>query len=259
MTDVRAEFEAHWHAGDATGVSAAKLTEAGEFLEPLSREPVPVNLARVLDVGCGDGVHAHVLATRNGGVRYCGADLSMRALRAAAQHAAAPFTFQQADVRHLPYGDRVFDVVFSYGVIGYTGAAQQVLDEMVRVCRPGGTIGVWVYPEGTGLGAMLFRATRRFCRLVGPRLSRPVIWLVALLLPVLPVRSGITIFNSTWRQCLEVVEVNLLPTHLDFYSEQDVLGWFESRNIEVIFVDRRRPVAVWGRREARNDQRFAGE
>ena len=184
----------------------------------------------------------------------------MRALRAAAQQtrpAGAPFTFQQADVRCLPYRDGAFDVVFSYGVIGYTSAAQEVLDEMVRVCRPGGIIGVWVYPAGTGLGAALFSATRRFCRLLGPTLSRPIVWLVAALLPVLPARSGVTPFNSTWRQCVEVVEVNLLPTHLDFYSEQDVLGWFRSRNIAVTLVDRRRPVAVWGCRVPRTDHGVA--
>ena len=51
------------------------------------------------------------------------------------------------------------------------------------------------------------------------------------LLPVLPVRSGVNLFNSTWRQCAEVVEVNLLPSVLDFYGADEVGSWFRRRGL----------------------------
>ena len=58
-------------------------------------------------------------------------------------------TWGTADAEALPFADGDFDVVLSAIGIMFAPHHQQAADELVRVCRPGGTIGVlsWT-PEG---------------------------------------------------------------------------------------------------------------
>lgn len=247
-----ATFEAHWQTHKAPEISTSKLAEARAFLGPLRRrmqqatEPM-----RVLDMGCGDGVHAAVLSEEGlGQHRYYGVDLSVNAVRLARSRmrtrGSTVTDFQAGNALSLPYRSGVFDAVFSYGVIAYTGKPEMALDEMVRVCKPTGLVGVWVYPKAGGLAGALFGLTRALCRRLGRRGAKMIVHAIVPFLPVLPVRSGVNLFNSTWPQCVEVIEVNLLPEVLEFYSAEDVLSWFSDRAITVDFVDSERPVAVWG-------------
>ncbi len=61
----------------------------------------------------------------------------------------------EADAQALPFGDGEFDVVTSsFGAI-FAPDHQKVADELLRVCRPGGTIGMTTFPP-VGLGADIF-------------------------------------------------------------------------------------------------------
>ena len=61
----------------------------------------------------------------------------------------------QADAEHLPFDDASFDVVMSSIGVMFAPHHQDAADELVRVCRPGGTIGLlsWT-PEGMIGGAV---------------------------------------------------------------------------------------------------------
>ncbi|MBI5952677.1 MAG: class I SAM-dependent methyltransferase [Chloroflexi bacterium] len=247
----RSEFEEHWQTNVLPEIGVSKLTEARSFLQiafkQIEKSKRPV---RILDVGCGDGVHTAVLAQAEvGPFTYSGMDVSLEAARLASKrpkmHSEHMFNFQTGDALLLPYCSNTFDVVFSYGVIAYTGSPEDAIDEMVRVCRPGGLLGIWLYPKMEGIVGSLFEFTRFLCRRLGRRWSKIIIYPIVLMLPVLPVRSGINLSNSTWQQCIEVVEINLLPEELGFYTLKDVLGWFSKRNLDVRFIDKERPIAVW--------------
>jgi ubiquinone/menaquinone biosynthesis C-methylase UbiE len=69
----------------------------------------------------------------------------------------------EADAESLPFEDESFDVVMSAIGVIFAPHHQDAADELVRVCRPGGTIGLlsWT-PEGM-LGA-LFRMMKRLRR-----------------------------------------------------------------------------------------------
>lgn len=93
----------------------------------------------VLDVGCGTGRHCRALGTT--GVRCVGVDLSHGLLTAAAARGAGDWI--QGDARRLPVRDGCADVVLSLcqGGFGITpGGDRQVLAEMVRALRPGGSL-----------------------------------------------------------------------------------------------------------------------
>ena len=105
---------------------------------------------RVLDVAAGTGSSA-IPATRRG-AEVIATDLTPELLdvaRAAADGEGLQLTFQTADAEALPYADGEFDTVISSIGVMFAPHHQEAADELVRVCRPGGTIGVlsWT-PEG---------------------------------------------------------------------------------------------------------------
>ena len=105
---------------------------------------------RVLDVAAGTGTSALPAARR--GAEVTATDLTPELLdvgRAAAAAEGLELTWQTADAEALPYADAEFDVVLSAIGVMFAPHHQQAADELVRVCRPGGTIGVlsWT-PEG---------------------------------------------------------------------------------------------------------------
>ena len=105
---------------------------------------------KVLDVATGSGNTALSAARRN--CEAVGIDYVPGLIERARERAAAerlPARFEVGDCESIPFADGSFDVVLS--VYGSIFAPQQELaaTELLRVCRPGGTIGManWT-PEG---------------------------------------------------------------------------------------------------------------
>jgi SAM-dependent methyltransferase len=97
-----------------------------------------LRLGDVLDVGCGDGTVASVLAP------YCRTltciDSDERAVQAASDRLAtqAHARVQAADVHALPFQDESFDDVLLFHTLTYAERPANALAECARVLRPGG-------------------------------------------------------------------------------------------------------------------------
>jgi Methyltransferase domain len=105
---------------------------------------------RVLDVAAGAGNAA--LAAADAGADVVAADLTpelFAAGRAAAAERGVEVTWREADAEALPFADAAFDVVMPCVGVMFAPHHQQAADELVRVCRPGATIGLlnWT-PDG---------------------------------------------------------------------------------------------------------------
>ena len=98
----------------------------------------------------------------------------MRAV-AARRPRGSTLEWVEADAEHLPFKDESFDVVMSSIGAMFAPHHQEVADELVRVCRPGGTIGLlsWT-PEGM-IGA-LFRMMGPFAPAPPPGAQPPPLW-----------------------------------------------------------------------------------
>ena len=103
-----------------------------ELLAPFS------GAERALDVGCGTGALAYVLAEHVGEV--VGVDEREAYLEAARRNAPPRCTFAVADATALPfpYGD--FDLVGCARVLHHVRRPELVVSELARVTRPGGRI-----------------------------------------------------------------------------------------------------------------------
>lgn len=102
--------------------------------------------ARVLDVPCGQGRHAHLLA--EAGFRVDGVDLSPQLLARARERGTGPtLRYRRADMRRLPAQwtrrfDAVLNLFTSFGFFREPADDRRVMTEFARVLRPGGTL-VW--------------------------------------------------------------------------------------------------------------------
>jgi ubiquinone/menaquinone biosynthesis C-methylase UbiE len=109
---------------------------------------------RVLDVGCGTGVVTRDVAERVGpGGAVVGVDPS-RALLAVARRRAKAWpgarpTFRHGDGLALPFAPASFDVSLAVTVLLHVPAGDRVLNEMIRVTRPGGRVAVLDQDFGT--------------------------------------------------------------------------------------------------------------
>ena len=144
---LKTKHAAMWASGSyRTVVDEIVGTLGGILVETVDVQPGQ----RVLDVAAGTGSSA-LPATRRGG-EVTATDLTPELLdvgRAAAAAEGLQLTWQTADAEALPYDDGDFDVVMSAIGVMFAPHHQQAADELVRVCRPGGTVGVlsWT-PEG---------------------------------------------------------------------------------------------------------------
>jgi SAM-dependent methyltransferase len=83
-------------------------------------------------------------------------------------------TFEPADAENLPYGDASFDVVLSTFGVMFAPDHQRTAGELMRVCRPGGRIGLACWTP-TGFLGDLFRAVARHVPPV-PGVQSPLFW-----------------------------------------------------------------------------------
>jgi SAM-dependent methyltransferase len=131
---------------------------------------------RVLDVAAGTGTSA--LPSARVGAEVTATDLTPELLQigmATAIEEGLEMTWQTADVEALPFADSSFDVVLSCIGVMFAPHHQQAADEILRVCRPGGTIGVlsWT-PEG--FIGQLFAAMKPYAPPPPPGASPAPLW-----------------------------------------------------------------------------------
>lgn len=146
-----------WSKGDF-GRFGAILALHGELLA----ESVDIHPGdRVLDVGGGTGGASLAAARRFADVTCT--DFVPDLLEQAKQRAAAeglPMRTQVADAQDLPFEDASFDVVISTFGAMFAPDQQKVADELVRVCRAGGRIGMANWSPGSMMNEV-FAATAK--------------------------------------------------------------------------------------------------
>ena len=120
----------------------------------------------VVDVGCGPGGLADVLADRVGEERVAAIDPAPQFAGACRErHPAADV--REGVAENLPWDDDAFDAALSCLVIGFMTDADRGVREMARVTRPGGTVAacMWDIPGG---GMTMLSTFWQAARLVDP-------------------------------------------------------------------------------------------
>lgn len=124
---VAGEMERHWSPGRTWEALVHGLSAL-------------LSLGDVLDVGCGDGWTARLIAPQ--ARSYTGVDRSDKVLAAAARRTQGleNVTLVPGEMRALPFDDASFDQVLLFHVLTHADDPQRALHEAARVTRAGGRV-----------------------------------------------------------------------------------------------------------------------
>jgi ubiquinone/menaquinone biosynthesis C-methylase UbiE len=146
LAAIKQRQQATWASGDYHMIATQILIVSELLIEALD----PHSTERLLDVASGSG-NAALAAARRGlevvGVDYVPALLERARQRAEAEGVTAEFV--DGDAEKLPFDDGSFDVVSSVFGVMFAPDQERTANELVRVTRPGGRIGLVAHtPEG---------------------------------------------------------------------------------------------------------------
>ena len=171
LAAIKGRQQVAWGSGDYAVVGTT-LQIVGEML----CEAVDLRSnQRVLDVAAGNGNATLAAARRFADVvstDYVGALLERGRERAKADRLSV--TFQEADAEALPFADASFDVVLSTFGVMFTPNQAQAAGEMLRVCRPGGKIGMANWTPASFIGK-LFKTIGKYVP-PAPGVQSPALW-----------------------------------------------------------------------------------
>lgn len=146
LAAIKARQQAAWASGDYAVIGTTLQIVGENLCEALDLR----SGERVLDVAAGNG-NATLAAAR----RWCDVTSTdyvpalLERGQARAQAEGLTVTFAPADAEALPFADGSFDVLLSTFGVMFTPNPQATASELLRVCRPGGKIGManWT-PQG---------------------------------------------------------------------------------------------------------------
>jgi ubiquinone/menaquinone biosynthesis C-methylase UbiE len=146
LAALKARQQAAWSSGDYAVIGTTLQIVGEELCEALDVRAGH----RVLDVAAGNGNVSLAAARR--GCEVVATDYVPALLERARERAAAErldIEFREADAEALPFADGAFDAVVSTFGVMFTPDQERAAAELMRVCRPGGRIGLanWT-PDG---------------------------------------------------------------------------------------------------------------
>ena len=170
---LKTRHAAMWALGDYPAVAREIIPELGRVLVDACLVTAGQD---VLDVAAGTG-NASVPAAR-AGARVVACDLSPALLdagRRLAEEAGVTLDWQQGDAEALPFADASSDVVMSCVGVMFAPHHEAAADELVRVARPGATIGLASWTPGGFIGQM-FAAMKPYAAPPPPGAQPPPLW-----------------------------------------------------------------------------------
>ena len=170
---LKRKHRAMWGLGDYPALAAEVIPTLGATL--VAECGIAPGL-RVLDVAAGSGNAAVPAALA--GADVVASDLTPELFDAGREQAArrgAHLQWREADAEALPFADDEFDVVMSCVGVMFAPHHQAAADELVRVCRPGGRIGVLSWTPQGFIGR-LFATMKPYAPPPPPGASPPPLW-----------------------------------------------------------------------------------
>jgi SAM-dependent methyltransferase len=167
---LKTRLKATWMAGNYDYFSRFMESSAIEFADRVGVRQDD----KLLDVACGSGQLALIAARR--GARVTGVDIATNSIEAARGRAAAEgldIRFDEGDAEALPYADATFDIVATIFGAMFAPQPEAAAREILRVCRPGGTIAMANWTKEGFVGKMFGTFARH---VPPPPVPSPVLW-----------------------------------------------------------------------------------
>lgn len=218
---------------------------------------------RVMDAGCGMGRYSRV--AHELGATVVAMDLSQAVIRLSdVAKSSERMHLIQGNLMAPPLKEEIFDVVYSIGVIHHTPSAKSTFEKLSRLVKKGGNLTLWVY--GTAGKYENFKTNPLRDDRKGLDKIRFVVWLTVLvrecisdtlrlvtvhlphlfvyglsyplaLIGKIPFIKYLTFsVHSLWRVRLQENFDWLSPPYQSHHTKEELIGWFEQNQFEVLKV-----------------------
>jgi ubiquinone/menaquinone biosynthesis C-methylase UbiE len=171
LNAIKARQQKSWATGDYSVIGATLIVISEELCEAVDLHAGQ----SVLDVATGSGNTAIAAARRFckvTGIDYVPSLLEVGRRRAGAENLHV--TFQEGDTENIPFGNASFDVVLSTLGVMFTPDQEKAASELLRVCRPGGKIGLANWTPTSFIGDV-FRSIGKYIP-PAPGLKSGALW-----------------------------------------------------------------------------------
>lgn len=168
---IKSKQNAAWASGDYAKIGTTLQIVGEELAEALDLVPD----ARVLDVAAGNGNATLAFARR-----WCDVtstdyvETLLARSRARAEAEALDVGYQIADAEQLPFENSSFDAVVSTFGVMFAPNQLKAASEMLRVCRPGGKIGLANWTPDSFIGHVFKTLGKHIAPPAG--VSSPALW-----------------------------------------------------------------------------------
>lgn len=173
VPDLKAKHRAMWAMGDYASCAADLIPSLGKVLVDATGIAAG---DQVLDVAAGCGNAS--LPAAACGAHVVASDLTPELFetgRHEAESRGLTLEWREADCEALPFRDGAFDAVISCLGVMFAPFHQKSADELVRVVRPGGTIGLLNWTP-TGFTGQMFATMKPFAQSPPPGAQSPPLW-----------------------------------------------------------------------------------
>lgn len=170
---LKARHRAMWALGDYAAVASEVVAELGAALvAAVDVQPGE----RLLDIAAGSGNVA--IPAARAGAAVTASDLTPELLDTGRRQAVAEgltLSWDTGDAEALPYADDEFDLTTSCVGVMFAPHHQAAADELIRVTRPGGRLGLIAWTPAGFIGQM-FATMKPYAPPPPPGASPPPLW-----------------------------------------------------------------------------------
>jgi uncharacterized protein YbaR (Trm112 family) len=224
-----------WNPRAYWNLSSDDMHRTMRFLLDLDRRPVRRSLIAEIGIGIG-GTADYVSRTEES--ELVGVDLGYAVDAAQQNFGQNPLLhIVQASAFSLPFREKIFDLVYSHGVIMATYSTRTAFDQLARLPKIGGRLYIWVYSPYDEERSLERRILMKMEQVI-----RPVIWRLpetlqtVALVPLLPLYiihqnlfvkdGGSSYARYSWREAIHAARDRFTPRYAHRHTEEEVCAWF---------------------------------
>jgi SAM-dependent methyltransferase/uncharacterized protein YbaR (Trm112 family) len=168
------------------------------FRSKTGLDPADLRGKVILDAGCGSGRYSKIAAEADAIV--IGVDLSPAVEAAGSTTVHLPNAhIVQADIFRLPFRSRLFEFIYSIGVLHHTPDTKRALSNLLPLLADSGEIAVWLYPRWP----LPFEIYNQLLRAITTRMTQDNVHRLAVLLePVGRLKLKLLTANRWWQRAV---------------------------------------------------------